>query len=109
MGEAQADQRPQPIQTDQAVTTIEILAILAFLAVVVIVHAWLAYRINRGLQQENFRLLQANLALSDKPFAFQMAQAAEDTRGKEIAAERDQTLSANGQTPFEPKRVRLQT
>jgi len=85
------------------------IASLLVVALLAVLQAWGSYRLNRGLQKENFRLLQCNLALSEKPLAFPMAQLAEDTLKSEIASERDQALGANGHTPAEPRRVRMQS
>lgn len=93
-------------------TLYDALVAVAFLLAVVVlgvVQAWLAYRINRGLQKENFRLLQCNLALSEKPLAFPMAQEAERTRVKEIESERDQAVAANGHAPGFGPRSRMQS
>lgn len=86
-----------------------VLAAILAVALLAAVHAWSSYRMNRALQKENFRLLQCNLALSERPLAFPMAQAAEETARSEIASERDQALAANGHAPIEPRKVRMQS
>ena len=83
---------------------------LMLVATLSVVQSWLAYRINRKLQDQNFRLLQCNLALSEKPTAVPAMLNAEQTKLEEIKSERDQALSANGAMPhLDPRRSRMQS
>jgi len=94
------------MNVSEAIVAITFLILVGVLAVV---QSWLAYRINRKLQDQNFRLLQCNLALSEKPNAVPAMLNAEQTKVEEIKSERDQALSANGALPqHDPRRARMQ-
>ena len=71
------------------------------MAVLCAFQLWLSYQTSRRIASHAWRMMQANLALSEKPIAATLALKQEDTAQAEAKAQI--TANGNGHAPMSPE------